>query len=43
MGHLEVISYQADKDLQVWHSLHPKPMIMTEYGADAVAGLHQVL
>jgi beta-glucuronidase len=35
-GHLEA-------DLIGWQAKHGKPIIMTEYGADAVAGLHAVL
>ena len=39
---MEVISYQLEKDLLLWRSIYDKPFIMTEYGADAVAGLHEV-
>ncbi|XP_066298840.1 beta-glucuronidase-like isoform X2 [Branchiostoma lanceolatum] len=40
MGHLEVIKYQAKYNLEQWYLKHHKPIIQTEYGADAVAGLH---
>lgn len=39
-GHLELITYQATFDLENWHNITKKPVILSEYGADAVAGLH---
>ena len=29
-------------DLRHWHSVRRKPIVITEYGADTVAGMHQV-
>lgn len=40
-SHLEVIEIQAEKELLDWYEKFHKPMIMTEYGADAIAGLHK--
>ena len=41
-GHTEVIKAQMTLDLTSWHAKFKKPVIVTEYGADTVAGLHQV-
>ena len=41
-GHTELITRQMANELRHWHSVTRKPMVMTEYGADTVAGLHQV-
>jgi len=41
-GHLEIISYRLEKELLAWYKIHNKPLIMTEYGADAVAGMHSL-
>eukprot|EP00094_Tigriopus_californicus_P005011 TCALIF_04825-PA protein Name:"Similar to Gusb Beta-glucuronidase (Mus musculus)" AED:0.10 eAED:0.10 QI:0/0/0/0.71/1/1/7/0/1725 len=40
-GHVELIQMQMFNDLKAWHDTHHKPLIVTEYGADTVAGLHQ--
>ena len=40
-GHTELITRQMVNDLRHWHSVRQKPMVITEYGADTVAGLHQ--
>lgn len=40
-GHLEVIGLQAEKELNEWYEKYHKPILMTEYGADAVAGMHK--
>lgn len=42
IGHIEVIDLQLKYDLINWHKKFNKPVIMTEYGADTVAGLHVV-
>lgn len=42
MGHLEVIGLQLKYDLDNWHKIFKKPVILTEYGADTVPGLHSV-
>ncbi|XP_064620167.1 beta-glucuronidase-like isoform X2 [Lineus longissimus] len=39
-GHLEVIQLQLENDLVNWYKTFKKPMIITEYGADTIAGLH---
>ena len=41
-GYLDLISYQLDREMQLWHNMTGKLLLMTEYGADAVAGLYQV-
>ena len=40
-GHTELITRQMANELRHWHSVTRKPMVMTEYGADTVAGMHQ--
>lgn len=39
-GRLELIEYQLVRELKKWHELYKKPVIITEYGADTIAGLH---
>ncbi|XP_060769439.1 beta-glucuronidase [Neoarius graeffei] len=39
-GHLEVISIQLYTQFDDWYGKYKKPIIQSEYGADAVAGLH---
>ena len=41
-GQLDVISYQLSYDLQQWYKAFHKPLMITEYGADTVPGLHSV-
>ncbi|KJF16048.1 beta-glucuronidase [Acidithrix sp. C25] len=42
-GDLEAAGEHLHQELIDWHNLHPqKPILMTEYGADTVAGLHDV-
>ncbi len=41
-GMLDVIGYQAEKELTLWYENYHKPVIITEYGADAIAGFHSV-
>ena len=40
-GRLDLIEYQAEKELKLWHEYFNKPIIMTEYGADSIVGFHQ--
>ncbi|MFA5203251.1 MAG: beta-glucuronidase [Lentisphaeria bacterium] len=40
-GHLELVERQVEHDLRRRYELHRKPVLVTEFGADAVAGLHQ--
>jgi beta-glucuronidase len=40
-GCLELIPFQLEKDLRKWHNRFNKPVFLTEFGADAIAGLHQ--
>ena len=39
-GHLELIEYQLERDLKNWYGRFKKPIIVTEYGADAISGFH---
>nr|XP_057943998.1 beta-glucuronidase [Doryrhamphus excisus] len=39
-GHLEVIPIQLNTQFENWYGKYKKPIIQTEYGADAVPGLH---
>ncbi|KAL2849591.1 glycoside hydrolase superfamily [Aspergillus pseudoustus] len=41
-GSLEAAEPGLEKDLRSWQSKYDKPIIMTEYGADTLAGLHAV-
>jgi len=40
-GRLEVVEMQLTADLKAMHAKFGKPIIITEYGADTIAGLHQ--
>lgn len=39
-GHLEVIPIQLNTQFESWYGKYQKPIIQSEYGADAVPGLH---
>ncbi|GKX29775.1 beta-glucuronidase [Vallitalea longa] len=39
-GQLDLIEYQLENELQAWHDKFDLPIIMTEYGADTIQGLH---
>ncbi|XP_077078609.1 beta-glucuronidase [Siphateles boraxobius] len=39
-GHTEVIALQLSTQFDNWYGKYKKPIIQSEYGADAVAGLH---
>jgi len=39
-GRLELIEMQVVNELTPWHEHHKKPLIVSEYGADTVAGFH---
>ncbi|KAL4882577.1 beta-glucuronidase [Aspergillus karnatakaensis] len=41
-GNLEAAEPGLEKDLRSWQSKYDKPIIMSEYGADTMAGLHAV-
>jgi len=40
-GALPVVSYQINYDLNTWYNKFGKPIILSEYGADTVPGLHR--
>ncbi|MEQ2283575.1 hypothetical protein AMECASPLE_012801 [Ameca splendens] len=39
-GHLELISLQLNTQFEDWYGKYKKPIIQSEYGADAVPGIH---
>nr|XP_045617692.1 beta-glucuronidase-like isoform X2 [Procambarus clarkii] len=39
-GHLELIKLQTVTEFTEWHALHNKPVMISEYGAGSVPGLH---
>ncbi|XP_054273711.1 beta-glucuronidase-like [Macrosteles quadrilineatus] len=39
-GLTDLISYQVENEMTAWHEKYNKPVIVTEYGAGAVSGLH---
>ncbi|CAH0585620.1 unnamed protein product [Chrysodeixis includens] len=39
-GQTVQITHNVVEEASAWHRLHRKPVIMTEYGADTIAGLH---
>ena len=41
-GHYELIERQLDLELTKWYKKYGKPIIFTEFGADAIAGFHQI-
>ena len=41
-GHTELIAFQMINEVTAWHQKHSKPVIVTEYGAGSLAGLHAV-
>jgi beta-glucuronidase len=41
-GDLAAAERSVEEELRAWVEQHDKPIIFTEYGADAVAGLHEV-
>uniref|UniRef100_A0A8C5LE21 Beta-glucuronidase n=1 Tax=Jaculus jaculus TaxID=51337 RepID=A0A8C5LE21_JACJA len=40
-GHLEVIQIQLETQFENWYNTYHKPIIQSEYGAEAITGLHQ--
>lgn len=41
-GKIEQIYSSMKKDLKKWYEKYKKPVIVTEYGADTIAGLHKL-
>ena len=39
-GQTDIIPFNLEKDMLTWRRTFNKPVMMTEYGCDAVAGLH---
>ncbi|KAH7073251.1 glycoside hydrolase superfamily [Paraphoma chrysanthemicola] len=42
-GDMKLAEQELEKDLVGWQTKYRKPMIMTEYGADSIAGLHSAM
>ncbi|MBW9095660.1 beta-glucuronidase [Microbacterium jejuense] len=42
-GDLEAAEANLEAELRGWEQMYGKPMLMTEYGADTIAGYHSVL
>ena len=42
LGDLSGAEKALEKELREWESLHGKPIIVTEYGSDTIAGLHSL-
>jgi len=42
MGYTNLIPYELSYDLEQWHNIEKKPMIISEYGAGTIAGFHEV-
>lgn len=40
VGRLETIRPNLEAELRGWHARYGKPLLLSEYGADALAGLH---
>ncbi len=41
MGHFELIDFQLEKELRTWYELYKKPILLSEFGADTIAGFSQ--
>lgn len=41
-GLLDTIKVNVVKEATAWHAKHNKPVLMAEYGADTLEGLHYV-
>ena len=40
-GRLDVVEHQLERDMNAWYQRFKKPVLLSEYGADTIAGLHQ--
>jgi len=41
-GRSQLISLQMPNEVKSWYETYKKPVLVTEYGAGSVAGMHQV-
>ncbi|XP_058802682.1 beta-glucuronidase-like [Phymastichus coffea] len=41
-GRLDMITNRVVKEAQSWHAKYEKPVLMSEYGADTMPGLHEL-
>lgn len=42
LGYLGNIEFLLSTEIETWYDIHRKPVLLTEYGADAVMGMRQV-
>ena len=42
-GDLEAAEMFLEEEMRLWQDTYDQPIIMTEYGADTIAGLHSIL
>jgi beta-glucuronidase len=41
-GHTDLIQLQVKNELIIWHLKFNKPVLITEYGAGSIIGMHTV-
>jgi beta-glucuronidase len=41
-GHLDLVDLQTEAEVNRWHEKFARPVIISEYGAGALAGFHSV-
>ena len=41
-GELDVVRGQMKAELELWHGIYSKPIIVAEFGADTIEGLHTI-
>ncbi|KAL7303938.1 hypothetical protein TKK_0004055 [Trichogramma kaykai] len=41
-GRLDLVTHRVMEEIQAWHDKYGKPVIMAEYGADTMPGLHEL-
>lgn len=42
-GYIGTIATDLSAEIEGWYATHNKPVMMTEYGAGAIAGIHKVV
>ena len=41
-GQIDVIAHRMEYDMRTWYKTHKKPVLLSEFGADTIAGLHRL-
>jgi beta-glucuronidase len=41
-GSLQLVQHQVQQQVAQWRKIYKKPLIFSEYGADAISGYHSV-